>query len=92
MLAGIGGRTVAEAKRNVSWGEFQAWMKYREAHGALSSHHRLEQGFALVAQTVASTIPRKPGTRGAKLEDFLPKRRSGVGESISLDEAIKTWK
>lgn len=92
MLAGIGGRTVAEAKRNISWGEFQDWMAYRLAHGPLVLHQRLEHGLALVAQTVASTIPRKRGAKGPKLEDFLPRRAAQDEQPIELEEAMRRWR
>ena len=92
MLAGVGGRTVAEAKRNLSWGEFQAWIKYREAHGPLSAQHRLEHGFAMVAHTVAGTVPRKRGTKAPKLEDFLPQRTARQGKPIDLEEAMQRWR
>lgn len=49
-------------------------MLYREKHGPLWHGARLEQGFALVAHTVASGIPRNKGTKGPKFTDFLPQR------------------
>jgi len=92
VLAGVGGRTVADAKRSMSSDEFQAWMAYREMHGPLALHRRMEHGFAMVAQTVASTIPRKRGTRGPKLEDFLPQRAARLDKPIELAEAMKRWR
>lgn len=89
MLAGVGGRTIAQAKRNISWPEFQAWLAYREAHGSLHQAHRLERGFALVAHTVASTIPRRKGAKGPKFEDFMPRRAKAQEEAMSLQEAME---
>lgn len=92
MLAGIGGRTVAQAKRNISWGEFQDWMAYRKAHGPLVLHQRMEDGLALVAHTVASTIPHKRGTKGPKISDFLPQRELETAKPIALEDAMKSWR
>lgn len=92
MLAGVGGRTVAEARANLSWPEFQAWMAYREKHGPLWHGARLEQGFALVAHTVSATIPRKKGDKGPKFTDFLPQRTSAATPEaepvLTLQEAM----
>lgn len=92
MLAGVGGRTVAEARAAISWPEFQAWMLYREKHGPLWHGARLEQGFALVAHTVSATIPRKKGDKGPKFTDFLPQRTSAATPEaepvLTLQEAM----
>lgn len=89
MLAGVGGRTIDEAKRNISWPEFQAWLAYREAHGILNQAARLERGFALVAHTVASTIPRRKGSKAPKFEDFMPQRAKVQEQAMSLQEAME---
>ena len=91
VLAGVGGRTVEEARRNISWSEFQAWMLYREKHGPLWHGLRLEQGFALVAHTVSATIPRKKGDKGWKFSDFMP-QRTKVAQAepvLTLQEAME---
>lgn len=93
VLAGVGGRTVAEAKEAISLPEFQAWMAYRAEHGPLHLAERLEWVGALIAHTVASTIPRKRGARAPKFEDFLPQRRKPEDETpITLDEAMLRWR
>ena len=68
-------------------------MLYREKHGPLWHGARLEQGFALVAHTVASGIPRNKGTKGPKFKDFLP-QRGGTQESdvLTLQEAMALMK
>ena len=91
MLAGIGGRTVAEAQGNISWNEFQAWMKYRELHGSLTVHGTLEHGFAMVAHMVSCSIPRKRGARAPKFEDFLPNRAAQDQGSMDFDAARRMW-
>jgi hypothetical protein len=45
VLSGIGGRTIEEAKRNISTKEFEFWKAYRLKYGSLSVIRRIEQGF-----------------------------------------------
>ena len=66
-------------------------MLYREKHGPLWHGTRLEQGFALVAHTVASGIPRNKGTKGPKFKDFLP-RRATQDDVLTLQEAMALMK
>ncbi|MDR0259623.1 MAG: hypothetical protein LBE51_13640 [Acidovorax sp.] len=100
VLAGIGGRTVAEARRNISWAEFQAWMQYRAKHGPLHTQSHIEHAAALVAYMVSSTVPRGKGQRGPEYADFLPKRAATTGAAndvpagapIDIDTAMATWR
>jgi len=92
VLAGVGGRTVAEAKQRMSWNEFQVWLKYRASHGPLHTQHHLERGFGLVAYLIASSIPRKPGTRAPRFEDFMPKSKEATDGPIDLATAMRTWR
>lgn len=91
MLAGIGGRTIAEAKARLSYPEYLAWCKYRELHGALHLAPRLDRAAALISHTVCSTVPRKSGTQGPKFEDFMPKYGQ-TEEPITLEEAMQLWR
>ena len=93
VLAGVGGKTIEEAKQRLSYDEFQLWVEYRKRHGPLWHGPRLEHGAALVAHTVASVAPRKKGARGPKFSDFLPQRaQASSGEPIDLETAMKTWR
>lgn len=67
MLAGIGGRTVAEAKERVQYAEFMDWMTYRRMRGSLNIGNRLESGFALIAFMISRATG---GT--ADQRDFMP--------------------
>lgn len=67
-------------------------MAYRKAHGPLVLHQRMEDGLALVAHTVASTIPHKRGTKGPKISDFLPQRELETAKPIALEDAMKSWR
>lgn len=72
MLNGIGGRTIAEAKQNMSFGEVQHWADYRRRHGGLNIVERVEQSAALIC----STVLRSVGNKNSKVADFIPNRES----------------
>ena len=46
VINGIGGRTIAEAKANISRPELMTWRSYRDKYGSLFFGRRLEQEFA----------------------------------------------
>lgn len=92
MLAGIGGRTVAEAKARVSCVEFQAWLDYREKHGPLDCARRIEHAAALIAQTVSSTVPRSKGSKPPKLEAFFLYGSDKGTPAPDLDTAKREWR
>lgn len=98
MLAGIGGRTIAEAKQRMSWAEFQAWCAYRNKHGPLSAQQRIEDVGAFLAQATLSTIPRPKGEKGPTLQDLRIYHQTTKAEpaseakALSLNEAMAAWK
>jgi hypothetical protein len=67
VLAGIGGKTVEEAKRNMSYQEFTAWNEYAKQKGGLQHNDRL-------LATVCTQINRLTGGE-ANPSDFLPELR-----------------
>jgi hypothetical protein len=71
-LNGIGGRTIAEAKQNMSFGEVQHWADYRQRHGGLNIAERVEQSAALICSTAAQLM----GNKNVKIADFIPNRES----------------
>ncbi|MBX7275486.1 hypothetical protein K2E96_26760 [Pseudomonas sp. ERGC3:05] len=79
MLNGIGGRTIAEAKANLTYNEALSWMAYLEQSGTANLGLRIERGFALLATILNNVHGGK-----ANFDDFLPKRgepEEGVGAS-----------
>lgn len=66
MLAGVGGRTVAEAKRRLSHREALAWREYVGRRGSLNTGRRVEYGVALLAMQQNRINGGK-----ARLQDFL---------------------
>lgn len=67
MLAGVGGKTIAEAKEAMSYAEFAAWLAYRRKRGPLHLAVRMDHGFALIATMVNHGLGGK-----AEMSDFLP--------------------
>lgn len=67
MLAGVGGRSVAEAKERLTHEEALQWQAYRQMRGSLNVGMRLEAGFALVATMINRGLGGK-----ANPSDFAP--------------------
>ena len=94
-MAGVGGRTVAEAKANLGWAEFHQWMAYREKHGPLHAGKRIEDAAALIALHVNATIPRSKGAKLPRFEEFQMYRRAPVeAEAVAVDlaTAMERWR
>lgn len=94
-MAGVGGRTVAEAKAALGWTEFHHWMAYREKHGPLHAGKRIEDAAALIALHVNAAIPRSKGAKSPRYEDFqLYRRASAEPEAVIVDlaTAMERWK
>lgn len=53
VAAGIGGRSVAEAKRRISQREFIAWLKYRKKHGTLDMGYRIDRAASIICAVLA---------------------------------------
>lgn len=64
VLHGIGGKTVAEAKANLSYTEAQRWFAFFQQRGGISHTDRL-------LATIATQINRLTGGK-AEIGDFLP--------------------
>ncbi|MDT4868651.1 hypothetical protein FQZ97_1036300 [compost metagenome] len=80
MLAGVGGRTVAEAKAVMSYAEAQQWAAYIREHGSVNPLRRMEQWVAKLCYVTAKV-------QGAKVqfEDFLPGKPEEVQEGTIQD-------
>jgi hypothetical protein len=84
-MHGIGGRTIAEAKRQLSYAEFGMWVKYRQLRGSLNIGMRVERGSALLAAIYANS---KSKNGGYKIFDFMAHEEEPVP---TLEEAMETW-
>lgn len=67
MLHGIGGRTIKEAKRNVTVKEFEQWAEYIHKRGSLNVGQRVEAAIAVLATQINRALGGK-----AEVIDFLP--------------------
>lgn len=80
VLAGIGGRTVAEAKERMQFAEFIDWLTYLKMRGSVNIGSRLESGFALIA----FMISRATGGTASQI-DFMPHADT---PTASLDDVM----
>lgn len=85
-MCGIGGRTIAQAQQNLSYGEFLAWRRYRIKRGSLNLGMRVERGSALLA-TLYANANSKMG--GYSVYDFMPHDSE---PELSLEQAMENWK
>lgn len=68
-MCGIGGRTIEEAKSNISYSEFLAWCGYRNKYGSLHLGMRLDRS---VARSTAFFGNMMSGKKSLKMQDFSP--------------------
>lgn len=66
-MAGVGGRTIEEAKERLTYDEYLRWVEYRRMRGSFNVGMRIEECSALVAQQVNNSAGGK-----AKIGDFMP--------------------
>lgn len=83
MLSGVGGRTIEEAKANMSFREAMAWVKYRDRYGSFNASYRLELAGAIVARQVHIAAGGKQDLR-----TFMPHEPT---PAVTLEEAIDLW-
>ena len=78
MLAGIGGKTVREAKECLTHSDLKGWQQYRAEFGPLNIGRRID--YAIARLIFITRLCH--GNKEAKLEDFLPK----YGQTPDQDE------
>lgn len=81
MLNGVGGKTIREAKKNLTYTEAQDWMEYYKLRGTFNQNRKMEWGFAMVAWMV-----NRAGGGTAELQDFMPYSKTPESD---LEEAMK---
>lgn len=68
----MGGCTIQEAKDNLTVDEVDAWRQYRNAHGPMAMHIRIEQHLATVCMLIASAAGLKKNTdQPFTTDDFI---------------------
>jgi hypothetical protein len=70
-LCGLGGRTIEEAQRNISYEEFTSWLAYRNRRGSLHVGMRVENSMAVIALMIANRY-RSENTPAYSIYDFAP--------------------
>jgi hypothetical protein len=83
VLAGVGGRTVAEAKERLTYAEAVAWEAYRRKYGTLNVGLRLEIGFGQLLAAVANALGNK-----ADPLDYMPHVPRPEPEPLSIDRVM----
>lgn len=85
MLAGVGGRTIAEAQERISIAEFDNWVRYKHKRGSFNIGMRVERGAALLATLFANS---KSKNGGFKIYDFMQHEEE---PPIPLEQAMESW-
>lgn len=86
MLNGIGGRTIEEAKKNISYHEFILWLQYRHKRGSFNLGMRVERGAALNACVYLNA---KSLNHKYSLYDFMPNEEA---PPQTLFQAMNEWR
>jgi hypothetical protein len=69
VLAGVGGKTIAEAKERLSVSEAEDWMEYVSRFGSLDIRMRLEHEFARILATLLNLFST---SKNVKPTDLMP--------------------
>lgn len=85
-MCGIGGRTIEEAQRRLSYTEFLSWVAFRRLRGSLHTGMRIEYNAGVLASMYANAHSKNGGHR---LYDFTPHIKE---PPVSLDDAMEQWK
>lgn len=73
VLCGVGGKSVAEAKRNITFPEFRSWCEFIKKNG--TPNQNLHQGFAMIATMINNMMGGE-----AQMTDFMRQGESGPEE------------
>lgn len=85
MLNGVGGRTIREAKENLTYDEYLSWVAYARKRGGFNLGMRIEECSAMVAWQVNNGNGGK-----AKLADFIPHKDEPVATLAEVFGMLKT--
>ena len=80
VLNGVGGRTIAEAKMNMTNSEVSKWVAFRNKRGSFFTGRRVEQGFG----NLIATYLGSKGAKDVKAQSFMP--HEDQPKEISLEE------
>jgi hypothetical protein len=91
VLNGIGGRTVEEAKFNLSHVEFLDWVTYANSKGTLNLGLRVEYGLAMVCYLLTRGFKiKKESGASFQVQDFLPHiHQEEEGEDVTFESVAR---
>lgn len=78
-MNGVGGRSIAEAKQQLSYKEVLLWRAYYERYGSLNVNRRLQCELAELKTMLAVKL----GMKDIEIYDFMPNEDAPV---IGFDE------
>ena len=84
-MNGVGGTTIEQAKRNLSFPEVRKWQAYRLKRGSLNGGLMVEAAIARLS-TMYANAHSKDG--GFTPHDFMPHHDR---PEITLEQAMETW-
>ena len=82
-MNGIGGSTIAEAKRRLGYDEYLTWAAYRRERGSLSVGRRIEQAVGYLS-FLTTAVNSKSGSKIDVL-DFMPHEPKPTQEQELID-------
>lgn len=91
MLNGIGGRTIAEAKKNMTHRESLQWVEYIRQRGSLNIARRIEKQIEFSVALLCATVNNSAGGK-AKVKDFLPAEKAPETYAESIDQLAAVLK
>jgi hypothetical protein len=77
-LCGIGGKTVEEAKQNISYAEFVDWCRYRAKWGSLNLGMRVDRAVAHAMRLYFNAHSKTANLKHPDLSPFDEAARRGV--------------
>lgn len=87
MLNGVGGKTIEEAKENLSQEEFLQWVEYRNIFGTLNPNITLNQRLGALAYITQAVQGGK-----AEYTDFVPVYPLEETPKDAISHAMKVFK
>ena len=76
----MGGRTIYEAKQNLSAREARLWYELHQRRGSFNLGRRMQQELALIKQLLHKLL----GAKGTDIWDFMPNEEA---PPLTFDEA-----
>lgn len=76
-MAGVGGKTVAEARANLSYKEARQWLAYIQEHGSIAPqriYDRLLDKLEYTSAKICWAVWKAQGAKRVEIEWFIPKK------------------